>query len=269
MDRRTTGPIGLFDSGVGGGTVLAELRRRQPAEDLLFLADQAHCPYGPRAPDELRALALANTRWLLARGAKLVVVACNTASAAALHWLRRTFPTTPFVGMVPAVKPAVRQTRSGVVGVLATPAIVAGGLLREVVEQWAGGARVIAQACPGLAERVEAGALEDPATDALLESYLAPLTAAGADTIVLGCTHYPFLLPAIRRIAGPQVAVIDAAPAVAAQASRVLADHGLLHPDPQRAGRTCYATTGDPAHLAALIARLGLPPGEVVGAEVG
>jgi glutamate racemase len=262
------GPIGLFDSGVGGGTVLAELRRLLPAEDLLFLADQAHCPYGPRTPEEVRELSARCTRWLLGRGAKLVVVACNTASAAALHWLRATFPETPFVGMVPAVKPAVRETRSGVVGVLATPGTVNGGLLRDVVAQWAGGAQVLAQPCPGLAEQVEAGALDDPRTDALLESYIAPLTGAGADTLVLGCTHYPYLLPRIRRIAGPGVTVIDAAPAVAAQAGRVLGQRGLLHPTAARQGGVYYATTGDPAHLALLIERLGLPPGSVERAAV-
>lgn len=258
-----TGPIGIFDSGVGGGTVLVELRRLLPAEDLLYLADQAHVPYGPRPPAEICELSASCTRWLLDAGAKLIVVACNTASAAALRWLRRQFPATPFVGMVPAVKPATRRTRSGVVGVLATPATVAGGLLREVVEQWAGDTRVLSQPCPGLAEQVEAGALDDPATDALLERYIAPLTSAGADTIVLGCTHYPFLLPRIERIAGPGVAIIDAAPAVAAQAGRVLAEHGLLHPEQRRAGWVRYATTGAPAHLAALVARLGLPAGPV------
>jgi glutamate racemase len=154
-----------------------------------------------------------------------------------------------------------------VVGVLATPATVAGGLLREVVEQWSGDARVLAQPCPGLAEQVEAGALEDAATDALLERYIRPLLDAGADTLVLGCTHYPFLLPRIARIAGPGVAVIDAAPAVAAQAGRLLAARGLAHPEPARVASVRYATTGDPARLAALIARLGLPPGEVQGAS--
>src|SRR5262245_35096976 len=132
--------IGIFDSGVGGTTVLRHLRDLLPDEDLLYLADQARCPYGARPAAELRALATANTRWLLERGAALIVVACNTASAAALHWLRHTFPGTPFVGMVPAVKPAAERTRSGVVGVLATPATIEGELLDEVVMQWAGAA---------------------------------------------------------------------------------------------------------------------------------
>jgi glutamate racemase len=258
-------PVGLFDSGVGGGTVLREVRRLLPDERLVYLADQAHIPYGPRPQAEIRALSAACVRWLLAQRAKLIVVACNTASAAALHWLRSEFPTTPFVGMVPAVKPAVRQTRSGVVGVLATPATVEGGLLRDVIAQWSAGARVLAQPCPGLAEQVEAGALDTPQTDVLLDRYVTPLLEAGADTLVLGCTHYPFLLPRIARIAGPGVAVIDAAPAVAAQVQRTLAGRGLLHPGVPRGGHVRYATTAAPEPFAELVARLGLAPGTIEG----
>jgi glutamate racemase len=259
--------IGIFDSGVGGTTVLRCLRALLPAEDLLYLADQAHCPYGLRPTAELRALSAACTRWLLTHGAALVVVACNTASASALHWLRQTFPATPFVGMVPAVKPAVAQTRSGVVGVLATPATIVGELLDDVVMRWAGATRVVRQACPGLVELIEAGALDAPETYALLEAYLRPLRAARADTIVLGCTHYPFLIPQIQRIVGPDVALIDAAPAVARQAARVLTEQGLAQADPSRRGATCYATTGEPAAFERLLLRLGLPPGDVIPAE--
>ncbi len=259
--------IGIFDSGVGGTTVLRELRRILPAEDLLYLADQANCPYGPRAVAELRALSAANARWLLARGAAMIVVACNTASAAALRWLRQTFPHTPFVGMVPAVKPAAAQTRSGVVGVLATPATIRGELLDEVVLRWAGAAEVVRQSCPGLVDQIEVGALDTPATTALLETYLGPLLAAGVDTIVLGCTHYPFLAPQIQRIAGPGVALIDAAPAVARQAARVLEQRDLGQPDRTRAGATVYATTGDRERFARLIEQLGLPSGAVVHVE--
>jgi glutamate racemase len=256
-------PVGLFDSGVGGGTVLIHLHRLLPAEDLLFLADQANVPYGPRPPDEIRALSAACAHWLIDRHAKIIVVACNTASAAALQHLRATFPATPFVGMVPAVKPAARQSKSGVVGVLATPATIQGELLRDVVEEWAGDARVIAQPCPGLVEQIEAGALDSPATDALLTRFIVPLAAAGADTIVLGCTHYPYLLPNIQRIAGPHVAILDAAPAVAAQAQRVLRQRGLARPESGSAGVVTYATTGVPAQLESLLARLGLPSGVV------
>lgn len=258
-----TQPIGIFDSGIGGTTVLHQLRLAMPAERLLFLADQARCPYGPRPAAELRALAAANTRWLLARGAKQIVVACNSASAAALHWLRAEFPHVPFVGMVPAVKPAVAQTRSGVVGVLATPATIEGELLEAVVLRWAGGARVLRQSCPGLAEQIETGELDAPATLALLRRYLRPLLEAGADTLVLGCTHYPFVADQIRLLAGPRIALIDAAPAVARQAARVLAARGLCSPHSAQPGAITYATTGDRAAFAGLLARLALPPGAV------
>jgi glutamate racemase len=259
--------MGIFDSGVGGATVLRQLHDLLPSQDLLYLADQVRCPYGARPAAELRALSAANTRWLLAHGAELIVVACNTASAAALHWLRQAFPATPFVGMVPAVKPAVEQTRSGVVGVLATPATIEGELLDEVVMRWAGATQVVRQACPGLVEQIEAGALEAPATAALLQRYLRPLLAAGADTIVLGCTHYPFLASQIQRLAGTDVAIVDAAPAVARQAARVLHDRGLAWPGAPRAGSITYATTGDHASFARLLRQLGLPDGAVVAAD--
>jgi glutamate racemase len=260
-------PIGVFDSGVGGTSVLRHLRELLPHEDLLYLADQANCPYGARPIDELQALSAVCARWLIDRGATVVVVACNTASAAALQWLRGRFPATPFVGMVPAVKPAAAQTRTGVVGVLATPTTIRGELLDEVVLRWAGGTTVVRQACPGLVEQIEAGELDTAETHALLATYLRPLLDAGADTM-LGCTHYPFLAPQIQRIAGPGIALIDAAPAVARQTARVLAERRRGQPTRTRAGRTVYATTGSPRDLTALLYRLGLPPGDTVHAHI-
>jgi glutamate racemase len=258
-----SGALGVFDSGVGGGTVLRHLHRMLPAEDLLYLADQLNCPYGPRPIAELRRLSAANTAWLLEHGAKLIVVACNTASAAALHWLRETFPLVPFVGMVPAVKPAAQQTRSGVVGVLATPATIQGDLLHTVLDEWASDVEVLRQPCDGLVEQIEAGACDAPETRALLERYLRPLIHAGADTIVLGCTHYPFLLNQIRAIVGPEVALLDAGPAVAGQTVRVLNEQGLRHPDMNRVGTISYATTDARVDFARLLARLDLPGGTV------
>jgi glutamate racemase len=204
---------------------------------------------------------------LIARGVKAVVVACNTASAAALASLREEFLQTPFIGMVPAVKPAVLRTRSGVVGVLATSATVSGAPLREVVERWAPGVRVLAQPCPGLVDLVERGELNTPETLALLALYVRPLLQAGADTLVLGCTHYPFLVDQLRALIGPHVELLDPAPAIARQTERVLTERGLLH---QRsgAGHVRYGTTGDPAALAALVQRLGLPAGAVEAVEI-
>ena len=187
--------IGVFDSGVGGLSVLRHVRAQLPAADLLYLADTAHVPYGPRSLAEVRGFSAAITRFLRARGADVIVVACNTASAAALKPLRAAFPDVPFVGMEPAVKPAAEQTRSGVVGVLATPATFQGELFNSVVERFAQGVRVIPQVCPGLVEQIEAGALNTPATEQMLRGWVEPLLAQGIDALVLGCTHYPFVIP--------------------------------------------------------------------------
>ncbi len=244
------GPIGLFDSGVGGLTVLREVVRRLPGSDTLYFADQAHCPYGPRPLTEVRAFSEEITRGLLARGARCIVVACNTASAAALAHLRERFPHVPFVGMVPAVKPAAALTRSGTVGVLATPMTLSGPLFCNVVERYAGGVRVITQECPGLVERIEAGDLDGPATEALLGRYLAPLLAAGADVIALGCTHYPFLAPTIQRLVGPEVQLLDPSAAVARQVLRIIGE------GTQGSSRRLFLTSGDVERLARAVRRL-------------
>jgi glutamate racemase len=183
-----------------------------------------------------------------------VVVACNAASAAALHTLRETFPDVPFVGMEPAVKPAAESTRSGVVGVLATPATFQGALYASVIERFAQGVTVLQDTCPGLVGEIEAGRLDGTAARRILEDALQPMLARGIDTVVLGCTHYPFVIPLIQEIAGPQVRVIDPAPAVARQVKRVLEAHGLLLAS--GSGGSHYLTTGAPAHLQDLLPRL-------------
>jgi glutamate racemase len=248
-------PLGIFDSGVGGLSVLREIRAQLPGEDVLFFADQGHVPYGPRPLAEVRAFAEEITRFLLARGAKLIVVACNTASAAALHHLRRTFPQIPFVGMEPAVKPAAETTESGVVGVLATPATFQGELYASVLERFATGVTVLQDTCPGLVEQIERGALDAPETRAILERALNPMLAQGIDRVVLGCTHYPFVIPLIEQIVGEGVRVIDPAPAVARQVGRVLQQRGLWAPE-SASGRVKCFTSGDPAKLRTLLPRL-------------
>jgi glutamate racemase (EC 5.1.1.3) len=189
-------PVGVFDSGLGGLSVLAELRALLPHRDFIYVADSGHCPYGDRSPDEIRARAQAITTFLIGQGAELVVVACNAATVTAIDALRAQY-ALPFVGMEPAIKPAAARTRSGVVGVLATTVTARGERLQRLVRDHASGVQVLTQPCPGLVERVEDGALHDPATEALLRRYLDPLLQAGADTVVLGCTHYPFLRPLI------------------------------------------------------------------------
>lgn len=253
-------PVGVFDSGVGGLSVWREIARELPHEATIYYADQAHIPYGPRPAADVRALAEAIAQDLLRRGCKAIVVACNTASAAALKSLRERHPDVPFVGMEPAVKPAATQTRSRVVGVMATPGTLQGRMFAEAVRRFAGGVTLVKQPCPGLVERIERGELDTPATEALLRELLAPMLGAGADTIVLACTHYPFVLPLIRRIAGPEVQVIDPAPAVARQLGRVLDARGLRAP---AAGQQThrFLTTAAPDALAPALRALGLQAG--------
>ena len=215
-------PIGIFDSGVGGLSVLKEIRLQMPTESVLYFADQGHVPYGPRGLAEVRMFSEQITRFLLGLGAKLIVVACNAASAAALQYLRQTFPATAFVGMEPAVKPAAESTHSGVVGVLATPATFQGALYASVVERFARGVTILQDTCSGLVGQIENGELDSVATRSILEKALHPMLEQGIDTVVLGCTHYPFVIPMIKQIVGPEVRVIDPAPAVARQVARLL-----------------------------------------------
>lgn len=254
MNGSPRAPIGVFDSGVGGLSVLRELRRELPGEDFVYYADSAHCPYGGQSQAAIQTRAVAITDELLAAGSKLIVVACNTATIAAVEHLRATYPV-PFVGMEPAVKPACAQTRSGVVGVLATGAALAGEKFHRLVAQHAGGVRVITQPCPGLVECVEAGELKGPRVQALLLKYLEPLLVAGADVLVLGCTHYPFLRPLIERLAGSQVAVLDTGAAVARQTRRLLERDGALQPS-TAAGGFEWRTSGGSAALAPIVERL-------------
>jgi len=241
-------PIGVFDSGVGGLSVLRQIHILLPAVPVIYLADQAHVPYGPRPLEQVRQFSSGITRYLLSQGARLIVVACNAASAAALQYLRESFPDIPFVGMEPAVKPAAETTHSGVVGVLATPATFQGALYASVVERFARGVTVMQDTCPGLVAQIEAGSLESPVTDAILRKALEPMLEKGIDTVVLGCTHYPFVIPQIQRIVGPGVRVIDPAPAIARQTGKLLAEHGWL-PSSTETAVTIYSTTGPSSGL--------------------
>lgn len=247
-------PIGIFDSGVGGLSVLRAIRQQHPEEPLLFFADQGHVPYGPRPLEEVRTFSFEITRFLLHHGAKMVVVACNTASAAALHALRQAFPETLFVGMEPAVKPAAEHTHTGVVGVLATPATFQGALYASVVERFAQDVRLLQHTCPGLVEQIEAGALHTRKTRRILENALQPMLAQQIDTVVLGCTHYPFVIPLIQEIVGPQVRVIDPAPAIARQVGRLLGQ-ARLHTAPGDSSPfpPQLITSGDPARLQTML----------------
>jgi len=251
--------VGVFDSGVGGLSVLRELSALLPAQPFYYIADQAHVPYGERTLADVRALSIGITRFLLEKGAGLIVVACNTASAAALKALRAEFPNTPFVGMEPAVKPAALATHSRVVGVLATPATFQGELFADVVARFASNITVLTDTCPGLVRAVEAGDLDSPATRAILERAIHPMQRQGVDALVLGCTHYPFTLPLMREIAGPSVQIIDPAPAVARRVRSLLAERGWLAESSHTPPEISFATTGSaPAFQTSLRALLNL-----------
>lgn len=241
-------PIGIFDSGVGGLSVLRSIREELPHQDLVYFADQEHVPYGPRPLEEVRGFADAITRFLLGQGCPLIVVACNAASAAALKILRQNFPDIPFVGMEPAVKPAAEQTHTGVVGVLATPATFQGELYASVVERFAHGVEILQDPCPGLVGQIEKGDLQGAQTRLILEKAIRPMLEKGIDTIVLGCTHYPFVIPLIQEIAGKNVRVIDPAPAVARQTLRMMESHHILSSSLEK-GKTTYYTSGEPVKM--------------------
>lgn len=220
--------VAIFDSGVGGLSVLRHLCALLPHENILYFADQAHVPYGPRSATEIQQFSRTITEFLLEQGAKIVVVACNTASAAALAYLRQTFPTIAIVGMEPAVKPAAKQTKSGKVGVLATAVTFQSPRYADLMSRFAQGITVYEDPCTGLVDLIEAGHTHSPQTEQLLRPILTPMRDAGIDTLVLGCTHYPFVLPLLRQMVGTAVTIIDPAPAVARQTARVLEQRNLL-----------------------------------------
>ncbi|WP_282339018.1 glutamate racemase [Pseudomonas sp. PS02288] len=244
-------PVGVFDSGVGGISVLREIRARLPAESLLYVADSGHVPYGEKSPEFIRERSRRISEFLLARGAKALVLACNTATVAAVADLRERYPDLPIVGMEPAVKPAARATRSGVVGVLATSGTLKSAKFAALLDRFATDVRVVTQPCPGLVELIEAGELQGEATRALLSRYVEPLLAEGCDTLILGCTHYPFLRPLLAQLLPPSVALVDTGEAVARRLEHLLDEHGLRRAEGAASAR--FFTSGDPERLEALL----------------
>ncbi len=236
-------PVGLFDSGVGGLSVLREVRARLPDEALLYVADSGHVPYGEKSPEFIRERSQKIAEFLLGQGAKALVLACNTATAAAVADLRERYPELPIVGMEPAVKPAAAATRSGVVGVLATTGTLKSAKFAALLDRFASDVRVITQPCPGLVEQIEAGELDAPLTRELLHGWVEPLLAEGCDTLILGCTHYPFIEPVLRELVPESVSLVDTGAAVARHLQVLLDTRGLRAVGPAAATR--YWSSGD------------------------
>ncbi|MGH8354801.1 MAG: glutamate racemase [Pseudomonas sp.] len=244
-------PIGVFDSGVGGLSVLREIRARLPHESLLYVADSGHVPYGEKSAEYIRQRCRVIAEFLLGRGAKALVLACNTATVAGVAELRERYPELPIVGMEPAVKPAAAATRSGVVGVLATTGTLKSAKFAALLDRFASDVRVITQPCPGLVERIEAGELDGRETRELLRGFVEPLLAEGCDTLILGCTHYPFLRPLLRQLVPESISLIDTGAAVARQLERLLDERDL-----RASGRplaACFWSSADPLAAARVL----------------
>ncbi|MEH6500271.1 MAG: glutamate racemase [Pseudoalteromonas distincta] len=235
-------PVGVFDSGVGGLSVLLEIRRQLPQESLLYVADSGYVPYGEKSPEQIRERSRAIAGFLLGQGAKALVVACNTATAAAVNDLRSIYDV-PIIGMEPAVKPAAQATRSGIVGVLATTGTLQSAKFAALLDRFAGSVKVITQPCPGLVELIEQGELQGPRLEALLRGFTAPLLAAGCDTLILGCTHYPFVRDVLQHLLPPEVNLIDTGAAVARHLQARLVEAAMLAPGPAAVER--FWTSGD------------------------
>ncbi|MBH3330746.1 glutamate racemase [Pseudomonas oryzihabitans] len=258
-------PVGVFDSGVGGLSVLAEIRQLLPAETLHYIADCGHIPYGEKTPAFIRERCQLIAARLHAQGAKALVVACNTATVAAVADLRERYPRWPIVGMEPAVKPAAAATRNGRVGVLATTGTLQSAKFAALLDRFALGVQVVTQPCPGLVEQVERGDLHGPETRRLLQGFLEPLLTAECDTLILGCTHYPFLRPLLAELVPPEIILVDTGAAVARRLQSLLARDARLAREP--AGPTRIWTSGEPADLEAVLPQLW-PAGAEVKAFV-
>ncbi len=253
--NRKDAPIGIFDSGIGGLTIWDHIRRRMPSEDTLYLADSVNAPYGKREPGEILELSRKNTRWLLERGAKMIVVACNTATTNAIDRLRAEFPV-PFIGIEPAIKPAALGSRTGKIGVLATRGTLSSSLFATTSRNFAGGIRILEQEGKGLVERIESGGSGDPVLREELAGMLEPMLREGIDHLVLGCTHYPLLRPVLETLLPAGVTVLDCGLPVARQAEVVLKKENLLR-NTTSVGIHQLLTNGDPSVMIQVLRQLG------------
>nr|MDT8414357.1 glutamate racemase [Flavobacteriaceae bacterium] len=232
-------PIGIFDSGIGGTTIWKRIVSLMPHESGIYLADSRHAPYGTKSQDEIIALSVKNTEKLRAFGCKIVVVACNTATTNAIDYLRHSYDI-PFIGIEPAIKPAALQTKTKKVGVLATRGTLSSQLFHHTMQKYTSGIEVFEQVGEGLVELIEAGKMDSEQTRLLLKKYLQPMLANGVDTLVLGCTHFPFLIPEIRKIVPPEFQILDSGHAVARQTLRVLEANELQRVSKNKAEFSFY-----------------------------
>jgi glutamate racemase len=258
-----TKPVGIFDSGAGGLTVLHECLVTMPHEDFVYLGDGARCPYGPRPAAEIRRFAFEIASYLEGLGVKLILAACNSATAAALPELQERL-SVPVLGVLaPEAHAAVQATRNRRIGVLATDATVASKRYTQAVNTLDAGAHVVEVACPKLVPLIEAGTAVDEGLERAVREYAAPLKAAGVDTVILGCTHYPLIRPVLERVLGRSVTLVFSAEETAREVAETLARKGIQN-DPERTGRSRFLTTGEPQELSALGERfLQLPLGAV------
>jgi glutamate racemase len=246
----TQSPIGLFDSGIGGTSIWKEVHSLLPNESTIYLADSKNAPYGLRPKHEIIDLSFKNTDYLLAQGCKLIVVACNTATTNAIKELRANY-SVPFIGIEPAIKPAAIHTKTNAVGILATKGTLSSELFNKTVSGFAN-VKVIEQVGHGLVELIEGGKLESAQMHSLLEEYLQPMIRANIDYLVLGCSHYPYLIPQIRKILPQHVTIIDSGEAVARQTRNILKEQNLLNTENHSVYNTFY-TNADPAVLQTII----------------
>jgi glutamate racemase len=246
-------PIGIFDSGIGGLTVLRHIRELMPSESVIYVADRGHLPYGSKTKEFIQSRAMVISEFLLSQPVKAIVVACNTATAAAVHTLRDRYDL-PIIGMEPGVKPAIQLSRNGIIGILATEGTLGSGKFKVLLERHANGSDVFIKPCHGWVEHIEAGDQNATLTRAIIEETIAPLLAKGIDTLVLGCTHYPFLMENIREVVGDKVRIIDTGLAVASHLRHRLVENDLLC-DPSSSPEVSFLCSGPEEEMRELLAR--------------
>lgn len=250
-------PIGIFDSGVGGTSIWKEIQKRLPSEDTIYLADSKNAPYGEKSPEQILQLSLKNTEFLLDKGCKIIVVACNTATTNAIDYLRENY-RVPIIGIEPAIKPAALQSRSKTVGILATKGTLSSRLFHSTSEIHAKGIKIIEREGVGLVPLIEQGKMASEEIRNLLQTHLEPMLDEDIDYLVLGCTHYPYLLPLLRELLPENVQIIDSGEAVARQTKAVLEHKGLVNPS-EKLGRYQFYTNVDPFVLNDLLKETNVP----------